>query len=102
MHFWDVRNLELTRDKLPNYLQTIGAYAFAKCKKISKVGIASSVTEIGEAAFAMCSGMTQCIFAQDIQIEKISRKMFQGCTSLEKITVPDGVTIIEGLCVPKL
>ena len=80
--FLGCEKLELTRDKLPNYLQTIGAYAFAKCKKISKVGIASSVTEIGEAAFAMCSGMTQCIFAQDIQIEKISRKMFQDCTSL--------------------
>lgn len=69
--------------------------AFAKCKKISKVGIPSSVTEIGEAAFAMCSGMTQCIFAQDMQIEKISRKMFQECTSLEKTTIPDGATIIE-------
>lgn len=94
--FLGCENLELTRDKLPNYLQTIGAYAFAKCKKISKVGIPSSVTEIGEAAFAMCSGMTQCIFAQDIQIEKISRKLFQGCTSLEKTTIPAGVTIIEG------
>ncbi len=53
-------------------------------------------TKIGEAAFAMCSGMTQCIFAQDIQdTTKISRKMFQDCTSLEKITVPDGATIIE-------
>lgn len=94
--FLGCENLELTRDKLPNYLQTIGAYAFAKCKKISKVGIPSSVTEIGEAAFAMCSGMTQCIFAQEIQIEKISRKLFQGCTSLEKTTIPAGVTIIEG------
>ena len=94
--FLGCEKLELTRDKLPNYLQTIGAYAFAKCKKISKVGIASSVTEIGEAAFAMCSGMTQCIFAQEIQIEKISRKLFQGCTSLEKTTIPAGVTIIEG------
>ena len=93
--FLGCENLELTRDKLPNYLQTIGAYAFAKCKKISKVGIPSSVTEIGEAAFAMCSGMTQCIFAQDMQIEKISRKMFQECTSLEKTTIPDGATIIE-------
>ena len=32
--FLGCENLELTRDKLPNYLQTIGAYAFAKCKKI--------------------------------------------------------------------
>ena len=68
--FLGCENLELTRDKLPNYLQTIGAYAFAKCKKISKVGIPSSVTEIGEAAFAMCSGMTQCIFAQEIHFQK--------------------------------
>ena len=89
-------NLELTRDKLPNYLKIIGSSAFSNCKKISKVAIPSSVISIAGGAFSVCSGMTQCIFAKDIQIEKISSGTFSGCESLESITIPLSVKTIEG------
>ena len=92
--FSGCENLELTRDKLPNYLKIIGSSAFSNCKKISAVAIPSSVISIGGNAFSVCSGMTQCVFAKDIQIEKISSGTFSGCESLESITIPDGVTIL--------
>ena len=88
-------NLELTNDKLPNYLKSIGYEAFQNCKKISKIGIPSSVVNIGDFAFAHCSGLKQCIFAEDIQIDKISSSMFYGCENLEKIIIPSSVTMIE-------
>ena len=105
-------NLELTNDKLPNYLKSIGREAFQNCRKISKVGIPSSVENIGDFAFAHCSGLKQCIFAEDIQIDKISSSMFYGCENLEKIIIPSSVTSIEAgafqnckslekICIPK-
>ena len=105
-------NLELTNDKLPNYLKSIGREAFQNCRKISKVGIPSSVENIGDFAFANCSGLKQCIFAEDIQIDKISSSMFYGCENLEKIEIPTSVTSIEAgafqnckslekICIPK-
>ena len=105
-------NLELTNDKLPNYLKSIGREAFQNCRKISKVGIPSSVENIGDFAFAHCSGLKQCIFAEDIQIDKISSSMFYGCENLEKIEIPTSVTSIEAgafqnckslekICIPK-
>ena len=93
--FYGCENLELTRDKLPNYLKTIGNYAFNNCKKISAVAIPSSVINIADGAFSGCSGMTQCIFAKDIQIDRISTSTFSGCKSLESITIPLSVKIIS-------
>ena len=94
--FIGCENLELTRDKLPNYLKIIGSSAFSNCKKISAVAIPSSVINIADGAFRGCSGMTQCIFTKDIQIEKISSGTFSGCESLENITIPSSVKTIEG------
>ena len=88
-------NLELTRDKLPNYLKIIGSSAFSNCKKISAVAIPSSVINIADGAFRGCSGMTQCIFTKDIQIEKISSSVFSGCENLESITIPLSVKTID-------
>ena len=94
--FSGCENLELTRDKLPNYLKIIGSSAFSNCKKISAVAIPSSVINIADGAFRGCSGMTQCIFAKDIQIEKISSGTFSGCESLESVIIPLSVKTIEG------
>ena len=96
MAFYGCDNLELTSDKLPNYLKSIGYGAFQNCQKISKVGIPSSVVNIGHYAFSNCSGLKQCVFAEDIQIDNISSSMFHECKNLEKITIPSSVTTIEG------
>ena len=93
--FSGCENLELTRDKLPNYLKIIGSSAFSNCKKISAVAIPSSVINIADGAFRGCSGMTQCIFTKDIQIEKISSSVFSGCENLESITIPLSVKTID-------
>ncbi len=69
---------------------------FRIVEKISKVGIPSSVVNIGHYAFSNCSGLKQCLFAEDIQIDNISSSMFYGCKNLEKITIPSSVTTIEG------
>ena len=77
-------------------MKSIGYGAFQNCQKISKVGIPSSVVNIGHYAFSNCSGLKQCVFAEDIQIDNISSSMFHECKNLEKITIPSSVTTIEG------
>lgn len=39
--------------------------------------------------------MTQCLFAEDIKLDKISYQTFYGCRNLEKIAIPSSVTAIE-------
>ncbi len=95
--FSGCENLELTRDKLPNYLKTIGSSAFSNCKKISAVAIPSSVINIAARCIRGCSGMTQCIFAKDIQIEKISSSVFPDVKNLKSITIPLSVKTIEAV-----
>ena len=83
--FSGCKNLELTVDKLPNYLKSIGDSAFYGCEKISKVAIPSSVVRIGSSAFSECDGLTEAVFTKDIQIEEIPNYMFSGCENLKKL-----------------
>ncbi len=54
---------------IPNYVTTIGFYAFAGCSALTSIEIPDSVTSIGRSAFS-------------------------NCTSLTSIEIPDSVTII--------
>ena len=92
--FSGCKNLELTVDKLPNYLKSIGDSAFYGCEKISKVAIPSSVVRIGSSAFSECDGLTEAVFTKDIQIEEIPNYMFSGCENLKKISIPSSVKSI--------
>ncbi len=92
--FSGCKNLELTVDKLPNYLKSIGDSAFYGCEKISKVAIPSSVVRIGSNAFSECGRLTEAVFTKDIQIEEIPNYMFSGCENLKKISIPSSVKSI--------
>ena len=52
---------------IPDYVTSIGVYAFMECSRLTSVTIGNGVTSIGDGAFA-------------------------GCSSLASITIPDSVT----------
>ena len=61
---------------------------------LESVTLPSSVNHIGAQAFYNCKSL-KYINLEDTQIPKVSEKTFYGCTSLEKIEIPEGVVKIS-------
>ena len=62
--------------------------AFANCSKMTSVTIPERVTSIGNAAFYRCSGLTS-ITIPDSVTGLGSKKLFDGCTGLKRIRLPN-------------
>ena len=69
----------------------IGNYAFNNCYYITNVVIPSSVTSIGESAFA---GSDIASLEIPNSVKSIGATAFQRCHLLESVTIPEGVTSI--------
>lgn len=76
---------------LPPNLTRIGKQAFASAS-IQQISIPNTVTEIGEAAFQYCYGLTS--FAIPPLLQKIPQYMLQACENITAITIPAAVTEI--------
>lgn len=79
----------------------ISAKCFYKCNSLKSVNIGSSVESIGNRAFAGCENLTSVTFADDLEADFSGRYnygyIFEGCSSLKSVTLPRGMTVIEGL-----
>ena len=84
----------------------IGANAFANQINITNVIIPSSITNIGDYAFASCVSLNSALIMdqtyalmQNLQAEvassaRIGDYAFEGCSSLQSVTIPKNVTSI--------
>lgn len=63
---------------------------------IKTVNVAAGVTNLSDYAFNGCTNLTKITFEEDSKLEVIGGSVFYGCTSLESITLPKGVTTIYG------
>ena len=71
---------------------SIGYAAFAYCSGLTSVSIGNSVTEIGEDAFRGCSGMTSVEIPNSVI--SIGEYAFYDCSSLTSVVIPNAVTSI--------
>ena len=78
---------------LPNYVTTIGSYAFAKCRNLSSISLHNNVTIIGEGAFTLCTGLT-CIEIPN-GIKRIYESTFSRCNNLKSVIIPSSVVAID-------
>lgn len=76
---------------IPNTINTIGNYAFCRCRTIQQIDIPDSVTMIRKGAFA--SSTLQRINIPDT-VTSIEEYVFGFCESLQQITIPKSVTKI--------
>ena len=64
------------------------------CSDIESIELPSSITGIGDFAFAACTKLTSITFGENSRLQSIGSNAFQNCTSLEAIDIPDSVTNI--------
>ena len=77
---------------IPNWVTTIGGYAFENCTGLTSVSIPKSVTSIGGYAFENCTGLTSVSIPKSVTT--IGDYAFSGCTSLNSFTIPASVQYI--------
>ena len=111
----------LTTVKLGEHITTIGEAAFVDCERLDNVTIPDSVTSIGDSAFARCYQLKTIKLGKNIEtigdddfvgvidgvffyctnlskiiipekVKTIERNTFVGCSNLESITLPAGLT----------
>ena len=71
--------------------QSIGEYAFYGSKKLQKVTIKAEKVQLGMCAFADCSALTEI---SEINAAVIPSGLFDGCTSLENVSIGKDVAKI--------
>ena len=77
---------------IPNFVTSIGDYAFYGCSGLTSVSIPNSVTSIGLDAFYDCSGLTSVSISNSVT--SINYNAFRNCSGLTSITIPNSVTSI--------
>ena len=70
----------------------IGEYAFAYCSGLTSLTLPVGITSIGEFAFSGCSGLTSLTLPAGIT--SIDKYAFSGCSRLTSLTLPAGITSI--------
>ena len=70
----------------------IGEYAFAYCSGLTSLTLPVGITSIGEFAFSGCSGLTSLTLPAGIT--SIGEYAFYGCSGLTSLTLPAGITWI--------
>lgn len=87
------RNQAIRSYIIPSSVTSIGDGAFAGCTALSSVVIPDGVTSIGDRAFEGCTALTSIVIPDSVT--SIGDHAFYGCTSLRSVVIPDGITSIE-------
>ena len=79
---------------IPLSVLSIEAEAFMDCAKLDGVEIPTSCTFIGTSAFENCASLTDFDFGTRNTSLEVGTSLFRGCTSLEVVVLPAGLTAI--------
>ena len=74
--------------KIQDGTKLIVGLVFSESKGLETVEIPKSVESIGFGSFRSCENLKEVIFAEGSELKKIDESAFDGCVSLEEITLP--------------
>lgn len=70
---------------------TLGAEAFSGCTLLQEVNL-DKVTSFGNKGFQNCTSLNKVTLSKAAGLTKLADYLFDGCTALEEITLPDQLT----------
>ena len=92
----------LTSVNIPDSVTNIGECAFINCSSLTSITIPQNVITISNGAFKDCTSLTNVVFEENSALQTLGREyptsdkyyygVFQGCTSLQSIEIPDSIT----------
>ena len=92
----------LTSVNIPDSITNIGECAFINCSSLTSITIPQNVITISNGAFKDCTSLTNVVFEENSALQTLGREyptsdkyyygVFQGCTSLQSIEIPDSIT----------
>lgn len=74
--------------------ESIGEYAFERCKQLKIFSLPESLEVISEGAFYGCTSLESLTFAEVKRLEYLGRQAFCECYALTEVTLPDSVEYI--------
>ena len=77
----------LTAVVIPEGIETLGEYAFAKCVQLESITLPSTLKEMGEGVF-MGSGLKTLPLPEACALTEIADRAFAECEALTEVTVP--------------
>ena len=83
---------------LPASVTKIWHYAFANCRGLTAVSFPAGIEEIYDNAFSNCPGLAEVDFSACTALTKLGGSAFQGCSGLNRLTLPPALTEIENFC----
>ena len=87
-------NESLEKLTITGHLNTIGESAFEGCTGLTDIYFVD-IHVLKNRAFWGCESLQSVEFSDSVKIEKIEEYTFMQCTSLESITIPSSVNLIE-------
>lgn len=83
-----LRNIAVSKIKIPNTVTTICDYAFLMCYRLEEIELPDNITELGEGVFCLCKSLKRIVLPR--KIEYINYSAFMDCPNLTEIIVPNG------------
>ena len=83
---------------IPDSVTDIGLQAFRGCSSLRKVKLSSNIKAIPAGMFLDCSLLTEIDIPDGVESiggQRFSECAFEGCTGLQKVTIPDSVKHIN-------
>ncbi len=77
---------------IPESVTKIGASAFERCRRITKITLPSKLLVINEFAFCDCTSLTNVTLPDSLRT--IGQGAFQGCEAFTTVVIPKGVNLM--------
>ena len=86
---------EVTEIELSDSITEIKKYAFSGFSNVTSVLIPKNVSILNYFSFKECISLKEINFKENSVLKTIGESAFYGCTSLEKIALPNGIETID-------
>ena len=73
---------------IPEGTVSVGYRAFCEAQNLRKINLPGSLKQIGEQAFASCTGLAEITYEEDTVLETIGQAAFSSCLGLTEISLP--------------